>query len=824
MTSNFFLHLLEIYFTFTLKFKKGQRSITIMKDFLYRAIVIFLCITFGTNLYPSDTIERISTTTTNGDVVTVTALTPNIIKIENQRKNGDSFIIPASSTLKMTLTDLSNVIYLDTTTLTTPSGITVDIKETGAIEIHAPSMTIIDSGLRESTDGMQQIKLYAGQTGAFYGAGERGHSLNLRGDTLVMYNRQNYGYTKRDTRISQMNITMPLFISSEGYAIVFDDYAPATMILKDPIIYTSENTTPITYYVIYGNGSMEETTKHLSELIGRQDLPPLWGLGYITSKYGYRTQEETLAVIDTLKTAGYPVDAIVLDLYWYGEEPDMGRFDWDNEKWPDPRKMLDSLKQQGVNLIAISQPYILSNGKGIDNYNFLSENKMLVLDSAGATHPVEIWVGEGGMLDVSNPKTELWLKNRYKQLTDMGITGWWGDLGEPEVHPESAVHSNGLMARQYHNRYGNDWSRIIYNLFKEEYPDTRLMTMMRGGTTGLQQYSVFPWSTDVSRSWEGLSPQITIMLNSGLSGLGYMSHDVGGFAIDPDNPVDDELYIRWLQLGLFSPVFRTHSQHAAEPYLYKDWQDIILPIVRMRYQWLPYNYSLAYENSQKGYPLVRPIGYHSTTDTDNDTDIEDEFLWGRDVLVAPIITQGALNRNIKIPNGDSRWIDMNNPSHVYAGGTFIENYPVTINTIPLFVREGTFVPSAPYPMNNTQDYRTDLYRIDYYPLNGSESLYTLYEDDLKSPDAINKKEFLTISFEGKDNGKDIVIIISSEGGFPGMKKYKTFDFVIHGIQHYPRSITINNKPVSGNYDNNKEELMLTTVYRTGEIVKIKIHK
>ena len=113
------------------------------------------------------------------------------------------------------------------------------------------------------------------------------------------------------------------------------------------------------------------------------------------------------------------------------------------------------------------------------------------------------------------------------------------------------------------------------------------MTLMRGGTAGLQRFSVFPWSTDVSRSWGGLEPQIRIMLNSGLSGLGYMSHDVGGFAVDPSNPVDPELYVRWCQLGLFSPVLRTHATRAAEPYKYPEQQHILLPLIKERYRWLP---------------------------------------------------------------------------------------------------------------------------------------------------------------------------------------------------------------------------------------------
>ena len=182
---------------------------------------------------------------------------------------------------------------------------------------------------------------------------------------------------------------------------------------------------------------------------------------------------------------------------------------------------------------------------------------MFCTDSLGKTHDVTIWVGTGGMFDVSNPETYSWLYNRYKLLTDEGITGWWGDLGEPEVHPEAIFHKNGLAARLYHNVYGNDWSKIIADMFAKEYPDTRLMTMMRGGTIGLQRYNVFPWSTDVSRSWGGLQPQIKIMLNSGISGMGYMSHDVGGFAIDREHPVDAELYVRWLQLGVFSPILRT---------------------------------------------------------------------------------------------------------------------------------------------------------------------------------------------------------------------------------------------------------------------------
>lgn len=763
----------------------------------------------------------ITYTDSKGNIVTVSALTPNIIKVSNRtqfsvdRPKGPT----TSSTLK--LSDFGLPVIIPGTSLSTKSGITVEIEEkTGVVNIVAPGMSITDSGSRLDADGMQQIKLYVGSGGSFYGAGERGHSFKLNGDTLVMYNRQNYGYTKGDPRISQMNITMPLFLSNNGYAIVFDDYAAAEMIMGEPIIYKTEASWPIDYYVIYGNGNMPETSQFLSELTGRQDLPPLWSLGYITSKYGYRDQAETLGVIDTLKREGYPVDGIVLDLYWYGKEEDMGRLAWDPDQWPDAPGMLDSLKRLGVNLVAISQPYVLSNGRGVENFNYLSEKGMLAVDSMGNTHPVKIWVGEGGMLDVSNPSTIQWLRNKYRELTETGITGWWGDLGEPEVHPETAFHNNGLSAREYHNRYGNDWSRIIYELFAEEYPDTRLMTLMRGGTTGLQQYSVFPWSTDVSRSWGGLQPQVTIMLNSGLSGLGYMSHDVGGFAIDPENPVDEELYVRWLQLGLFSPVLRTHAQATAEPYLYPDYQHIVKPIIKDRYRWLPYNYSLAYENSIAGLPLVRPIEYYSGSgESDN---VTDEYLWGRDVLVAPVLTQGSVSRDISFPEGTDRWIDLNAPDSVYSGGTVINNYPAPLNIIPLFVREGAFIPSAPYEMENTGDYKTGLYRVDYYPLEGSESEYTLFEDDLRSTKNIKDHNYLRIIFNGKEENGDININISSQGEYPGMVNEKIIELVVHGVYETPVKVTENGVNAKYSFDNVLHTVTLKVNYNTSKETDINI--
>ena len=721
--------------------------------------------------------DAISVTTADGHTISVTAINDHIVKVSNlaagEQAPASAACVLAPATGIATITKSGSMQQLSI-----PGGVSATLSASGWLVIESgKGCSVTDYGLRVNDSGRREVALYTDARGSYYGAGERGHSFNLAGDTLVMYNRQNYGYTGSDPRISQMNITMPLFLSDEGFAIVFDDYAAAKMVMTNPIRYITEGRRPVSYYYIGGVKTLADVTEQLSALTGRQELPPFWALGYITSKYGYHTQQETMGVIDTLRREGYPVDGIVLDLYWYGKEQDMGRLEWEISQWPTPVKMLKDLKRKGVNMVIISQPYVLRNGRAIDNYNTLAPQGLFVRDAAGKPHDVKIWVGEGGMWDVSNDLTRQWLRQRYKELTDMGVTGWWGDLGEPEVHPETMVHANGLNAREYHNQYGNDWSRIIYDLFKEDYPSRRLMTMMRGGTTGLQRYSVYPWSTDVSRSWGGLQPQITIMLNSGLSGLGYMGHDVGGFAVDPAKPYMPELYVRWLQLGLFSPILRTHAQQYAEPYLYPEHAATIKRLIKERYRWLPYNYTLAWENASKGYPLVRPVNFYDSSLSATFDTISDEYLWGRDVLVAPVLTEGATERTITFPAG-SRWIDIASPAQRYDGGSTV-TYSAPIDVLPLFARAGALIPQADYAMHNTGDYDPSRLTINYYYEPGVPSQYTLYDDDRHSPDALSDGKHRLINFSADGNG---ALHLSAEGSYIGAPKTLRITIVTHTPQ------------------------------------------
>jgi alpha-glucosidase (family GH31 glycosyl hydrolase) len=283
------------------------------------------------------------------------------------------------------------------------------------------------------------------------------------------------------------------------------------------------------------------------------------------------------------------------------------------------------------------------------------------------------------------------------------------------------------------------------------------------------------------------------MLNAGLSGLGYMSHDVGGFAVDPENKRDGELYIRWLQLGLFSPMLRTHSTYQAEPYHYKEFGDLTLRLIKARYTWLPYNYTLAYENARNGLPLVRPLGFYEDDKNIARFDgISDQYLWGHDVMVAPVMQQGATSRSITFPEGT--WVDINHPEKRYQGHTTI-NYPAPIEVLPLFARAGAFIPQANYEMQNVGDYNPDRLDIIYYA-NSTPSTYTLFDDDLHSTGTMARDKHREIQFTATPQGKICFITIQGRGNIDGDAPSKDYRLIIPATTK-PRIVKINGHKVNG---------------------------
>ena len=290
-----------------------------------------------------------------------------------------------------------------------------------------------------------------------------------------------------------------------------------------------------------------------------------------------------------------------------------------------------------------------------------------------------------------------------------------------------------------------------------------------------------------------------------MSGLGYMSHDVGGFAVDPNNKRDGELYIRWLQLGLFSPVLRTHSTYHAEPYHYTEYGDLTLRIIKERYTWLPYNYTLAYENARNGLPMVRPLGfYEDDMNIARYDHIWDQYLWGRDVMVAPVMQQGAVSREITFPEGT--WVDINHPERRYAGHTTV-NYSAPLEVLPLFARAGAFIPQACYEMNNVGDYNPDKLDIIYYT-SDYPSTFTLFDDDLHSTGTLARDKHRLINFTATPQGKRTTITIQGRGNIDGDAPSKDYRIIIPATNK-PGKVTINGKKAQGvTYDKRPRTLTI----------------
>lgn len=578
---------------------------------------------------------------------------------------------------------------------------------------------------------------------AFYGGGYNGRFGNLDGQTLTMNNTQCFNWDQRTQ--GPNNICVPFVVSAKGYGILFEDhYANAHIHVSssEGISYESLSPTPISYvYVGSEDGSQAGVMKTYGMLTGMHELPPYWALGYITSRYGYHSQEETESVIAALKAENMPVSGLVLDLYWEGEkENGMGNLDWYKPLWPNAKQMLSNLKQQGVHTIIITEPYFAEE---TTNYKPLLDQGLL----ADATCPNMEWVSQKkvGIIDFVNPKAIDWMWDFYRNRTDEGVDGWWLDLGEPEMISDGTIHADGSTHAQAHNEFGLHWIAGVWNKWKQQYPNQRPILVPRSGTSGMQRYATFPWTGDIARSWSGLKCQVPALIHGGMSGLGYLSSDIGGFVAQNEKGhyVNPELYLRWFQMGVFTPVLRTHGQYLPEPYqpAYKAYKDRLRELMNLRYRLLPYLYSASWRNTTYGTPITTPLGFY-TTENEAANSLDDEYLFGPNMLVAPVMEEGAIGRKVVLPSG--QWIDPVEGT-AYEGNTTIDFASEDLR-MPCFLRCGTFTPFY------TQTTFTSANDIDhsaltiYYPMAKERAWdFTLYDDDKTSAQVGNRYELITFS-------------------------------------------------------------------------------
>ena len=605
------------------------------------------------------------------------------------------------------------------------------------------------------------------------GTGQRVVGMDRRGQRLPLYNKASYGY---GTEAQQMYFGLPAVLSSKKYLLLFDNSASGFVDLgkteKDVLQF--EAVAGRSSYIVMTAASYPALIEQYVTVTGKQPLPPRWVFGNFASRFGYRTESETRAIVDKFVAEDFPLDAVVLDLYWFGPDIQghMGNLAWDKKAFPNPKDMISDFKAKGVNTVLITEPFVLSSSK---RWNEAVQANALARDLAGKPKTFDFYFGNTGLVDVFSEEGSKWFEGIYNELADYGVAGWWGDLGEPEVHPADTIHSIGT-ADEIHNAYGHRWAELLYKNRLEQQAAQRPMIMMRSGFAGSQRFGMIPWTGDVSRSWEGLKPQVELSLQMGLLGMAYTHSDLGGFA--GGEVFDKELYIRWLQYGVFQPVYRPHAQEqiAPEPVLHdKETKDILREYVKLRYRLLPYNYSLAYENSMTGMPLMRPLFFENEADTSLIAN-KDSYFWGDAFLVTPVTTAGVKSVAVQLPAGI--WFDYWTDK-VYQGGKTIQQ-PTDLTTLPVLVRAGSFVPMVP-AVQSLKDYSSRQLELHYYhdsSVNSAKGM--LYEDDGVSPDSLKSGQYELLTFGAVAKNNRLTLELNRTGlGYRGMPKQREVTLVVH---------------------------------------------
>lgn len=576
---------------------------------------------------------------------------------------------------------------------------------------------------------------------AIFGGGSRALPMNRRGHVFPLYNTAVYGYANG---VNQLNVSIPFFVSTSHYGLLIDSPIAGAIdcgVSEKNTFKIAQTHGRLSYFLII-DSHYESIMKHYAELTGKQPLPPLWSMGYIQSRYGYKSQSEVLNLVQEFQKSDIPLDAIVLDLFWFGDKQQMGTFNWDSNNWPDPLGMMRTLKKKNIHTILITEPYFT---KTSSQYSIAEKQGLFTKTEQGATYLLkDFWAGSASLLDLTNPKSTSWMGQLYAKHMNTGVSGWWSDLGEPEMHPLDMQHVGGSTL-ETHNNYSMHWMEVLDETHTQYAPGNRLFNLIRSGGPGMQRYSAFPWSGDVQRSASGLQAQIPIMLGMSMSGVGYMHSDLGGFTGGPKN---EKLYTRWMQFGAFTPIMRAHGEGVpSEPIYYSDSiKAIVQYFIKLRMQFLPYNYTMAFHNARYGTPLARPIFWNGPSSKEF-TDINDQYYWGNDIIVAPILHPDSTSRKVILPPGN--WFDFWSNYRIPGNSNF--TMPAPLNMIPLFVKGGSVIPLT-FPINNTASYAGDSLLLIYFRDSSiTEVKSQVFFDDGFSSSSLKDGNFRLLGIQVKED-------------------------------------------------------------------------
>ena len=566
---------------------------------------------------------------------------------------------------------------------------------------------------------------------SIFGLGEKGGLLERRGGVYTMWNSDKPCYCVDEDPLYK---SIPFCVSSRRYGICFDNSWRTTFDFSRRDSYTFEaDGGAMVYYIIAGNDYKDILSQYIS-LTGNPVMPPKWALGFSQCRGLYTKEKQALEVARRFRSLNIPCDVIYQDIGWTQNLQD---FTWRKGNYTSPREMLDTLHALGFHMVVSQDPVI--SQKNASQWREADSLGLLAKDSrTGKTYDMPWpWGGRCGVVDFTNPAAAGWWGDWQQKPIDDGVDGFWTDMGEPAWSNEE--DKDRLFMQHYagphaavHNMYGLYWDRVVTEEFYRRNPDKRLFQMTRAAFAGMQRYC-FSWTGDcgdprkMADSWEQFAYQIPMMLSAGLGGVPFITGDITGYcgAIE-DYAEVAELYVRWMQFGLFTPLSRAHHEGdtAVEPWMFPPQaMEAAKKAIELKYTLLPYIYTCARQAYETGLPLMRAMFLEFPEDREcRKTDMQ--FMFGGNLLVAPVVDKGADTRNVYLPKG--RWYDWYDGT-VYDGGRYV-TVSAPLDRIPLFAREGTMVPTGPVVMNTAEAEGAPLI-IRCFPHEGEKVTYTLYEDD-----------------------------------------------------------------------------------------------
>ncbi|HPF10635.1 MAG TPA: glycoside hydrolase family 31 protein [Flavobacteriaceae bacterium] len=597
----------------------------------------------------------------------------------------------------------------------------------------------------------------------YYGLGDKPTHFNLKGKRFQNWVTDEYAFGKdRDPLYKAIPFYIGLH-TNVSYGIFFDntfrtffDFGQERRNVTSFWAQGGE----MNYYFFYGPEMTEVVTSY-TDLTGKPELPPLWALGYHQSKWSYFPESNVREVTQKFRDLKIPCDAIYLDIdYMEGWRC----FTWNNDYFPDPKKMVSDLEAQGFKTVAIIDPGIKID-KDYWVYQEALENDYFCKRADGPLMRGKVWPGECNFPDFTNPKVRKWWSGLYKELIeDIGIKGVWNDMNEPAVmevptktFPLDVRHDydgNPCSHSKAHNIYGMQMAKATYKGLKQFVFPKRPFVITRAAYSGTQRYTS-SWTGDNVASWEHLWIANQQIQRMSISGMSFIGTDIGGFAEQPTG----ELFVRWIQLGIFHPFCRVHSSgdHGdQEPWSFdENVTDIVRKFIELRYKLLPYLYTTFRQYVTDGTPMIQPLVLFDQQDSQTYYRT-DEFLLGNHLLICPILEPNARGRRMYIPRG--RWY--NYWTHEVIEGGKEQWVDADIDSIPLFVKEGGIIPK--YPVQQyVGEKEFDEVELEVYFKEGKEESF-LYEDAHDGYDyRKGRYSFRTFKLTGKP--KELIIQQHKEG-------------------------------------------------------------